>query len=200
MGVPPSEKSRFLETFKNNRKFHSILCQTCAKCNFSIEETYKTFGWQIYDDFNYAIEGLSFLNSCPKKFFEKYDVPKEIKKTLQLIVSRRLTKKNRKVRAIFEINCFSFAGVESIKEALKLGEKLSTEELPIKIRLISSPRYSIICLAKDPDLAVEGIENALQTIKKRIQELKGNLVVTESANLQEEKDNSDDYDDNSQDN
>ncbi|MES1922291.1 hypothetical protein MHBO_003800, partial [Bonamia ostreae] len=120
--VPPTERSRFLERYKNSRKVHSIFRQVCVKCNFSIEETYKSFGWQLYDDFPHAIDGLDYLNTYPKEFLEKYDVPNEIKNSLIENVSHRLTKKKRKVRALFEINCFTPSGILSIRKALEQGE------------------------------------------------------------------------------
>lgn len=181
--VPPNEREKFMEKFKNSSIVHSILKQVCAISDYSIEKAYKSFGWKLYDDFPHAIEGLASLNTSPKSFYERYEVPEEIKKALETNVSRRLTKRSKKVRAIFEINCYVFEGIESIKAALLEGQKGSTEEVPIVIHLISSPRYSIMSTAKNVEKATERIVNALEAIKTKIVELKGNFVIIEGVSV-----------------
>lgn len=89
--------------------------------------------------------------------------------------------------AVFEINCFTFEGINSIIAALEEGEKLSTEEIPLQIRLISSPRYSISTITKVPEAAIESIKKALEAVEKKIKELKGHFIVTENAVLVEEE-------------
>ena len=41
-----------------------------------------------------------------------------------------------KVRSDIEVSCYGYEGIDAIKEALRQGVVLSTEELPIKVRMI----------------------------------------------------------------
>ena len=57
-----------------------------------------------------------------------------------LFLSRRLAPQPIKVRADIEVSCFTYEGIDAIREALfkgiEVGEKA---QAPIKIRLIAPP-------------------------------------------------------------
>ncbi len=42
-----------------------------------------------------------------------------------------------KIRADFELICFQYEGIDAIKEALRKGEEISTEQIPIKVLFFS---------------------------------------------------------------
>lgn len=42
-----------------------------------------------------------------------------------------------KIKADFKLTCFHYDGIDAIKAALMEGEKLSTEEIPIKVLKIN---------------------------------------------------------------
>ena len=61
-------------------------------------------------------------------------VPEPIRATLMKNVVRRLTDPRLKIRAEIEVNCYTYHGIDAIKEALRSGENLGTSESPIKVR------------------------------------------------------------------
>jgi translation initiation factor 2 subunit 1 len=63
----------------------------------------------------------------------------EIRDTLKLHVRRRLAPQAVKIRADFEVRCFTEEGIDAIKEALTAGEIASTEDVAVKIRLVAPP-------------------------------------------------------------
>jgi translation initiation factor 2 alpha subunit (eIF-2alpha) len=75
----------------------------------------------------------SLLNGC--------GLDETTKQKLLLIIWSKLTPKPVIIRAQIEVSCFSYAGIEAIKKALKAGISCSTEDIPIKINLIAPPRY-----------------------------------------------------------
>lgn len=60
--------------------------------------------------------------------------------------------------ADIEVACYSSEGIDAVKEALKAGLTLSTEESPIKINLIAPPLYVVTTVNVDKDKGVRLLE------------------------------------------
>lgn len=72
--------------------------------------------------------------------------------TLQQLIStiaRRLTPQPIKLRADIELTCYTDAGIDAIKKALRSGEAVSTEAVPIKAKLVAPPLYVLGTNATD---------------------------------------------------
>lgn len=72
--------------------------------------------------------------------------------TLDLLlatIARRLTPQPIKLRADIELTCYTPAGIDAIKKALRAGEKASSEAVPIKARLVAPPLYVLSTNATD---------------------------------------------------
>ena len=61
--------------------------------------------------------------------------------TLSVLTSRRLTPQPIELRADIELTCYTPAGIDAIKKALRAGEKQSNEAVPIKAKLVAPPLY-----------------------------------------------------------
>ena len=44
------------------------------------------------------------------------------------------------VRADIEVTCYTYEGVDAVKDALRAGVACSTEDMPITIKLVAPPR------------------------------------------------------------
>jgi translation initiation factor 2 subunit 1 len=62
------------------------------------------------------------------------EVAPEIKDKLYKEIQRRLTPQPVTVRSDFELSCYTYEGIEAIKEALRAGEKKGTEQAKLKVR------------------------------------------------------------------
>ena len=60
---------------------------------------------------------------------------------LTATIARRLTPQPIKLRADVELTCFHPSGIEAIKKALRAGERESSEQVPIKAKLVAPPLY-----------------------------------------------------------
>ena len=72
--------------------------------------------------------------------------------TIQILmntIARRLTPQPIKIRADIELTCYTPAGIDAIKKALRAGEKESTDAVPIKARLVAPPLYVLSTNATD---------------------------------------------------
>lgn len=142
-----------------------------------VEDLYKKFGWPLYQKFGHAYDAFKAGLQDPDKIFEGLDL-EDLREPLLQLIERRLTPKAVKVRADVEVTCFDYEGIDSIKAALKAGEAVSTdEEFPINIKLVAPPLYVLYVTSLDKDRGIETLEKAVATIKAKITELKGNLVV-----------------------
>ena len=118
-------------------------------------------------------------------------------------IARRLTPQPIKLRADIELTCYTPAGIDAIKKALRAGEKESNEAVPIKAKLVAPPLYvlstnatdkvstflSLDCLlfsrllgrakiwTSSQFAAVDRLERAIDSIKSTIEDQGGALVV-----------------------
>lgn len=48
-------------------------------------------------------------------------------------IRHRLTPKAVKIRADFEVSCFTYDGIDAVKSALRSGLELNSDSLPIRV-------------------------------------------------------------------
>lgn len=94
-----------------------------------------------------------------------------MKQSLLLNIKRRLTSQPVKIRSgarllagfpysvDIEVACYSSEGVDAVKEALKHGLTLSTEEQVIKINLIAPPLYVVTTTSLDKDKGIKLLDD-----------------------------------------
>merc|ERR1719409_2701910 len=56
-----------------------------------------------------------------------------------------------KVRADLEVTCFSYSGINAIREALIHGQRECVDVCPIQIRLIAPPMYVLTTMTLDKE-------------------------------------------------
>ena len=88
-------------------------------------------------------------HSEPSTVFDELKVPPATLEVLIATISRRLTPQPIKLRADIELTCYNPAGIDAIKRALRAGEAVSTETVPIKARLVAPPLYVLGSNATD---------------------------------------------------
>ncbi|KAG2159253.1 eukaryotic translation initiation factor 2 subunit alpha [Suillus bovinus] len=76
-----------------------------------------------------------------------------------------------------ELTCYTPAGIDAIKKALRAGEAQSNETVPIKAKLVAPPLYVLSTNATDKYAAVDRLERAIESILSTIEGQGGNLVV-----------------------
>lgn len=77
---------------------------------------------------------------------------------------RRLAPQPVKIRSDIEVTCFTYEGIDAIKEALAEGERCGTGETPIKIKLIAPPMYVMTTMTLDKDLGIEAMHKSIEAI------------------------------------
>lgn len=79
----------------------------------------------------------------------------QVKDALLKNVRRRMTPQPVKVRADVELTCFNYDGIEHIKTAIRAAEALSTEDVPVKMKLVAPPLYVLTTQTLDKAKGVE---------------------------------------------
>lgn len=110
-----------------------------------------------------------------------------MKQALIVNIKRRLTPQPVKIRSgviicdprsssDIEVTCFSSEGIDAVKESLKAGLALSTEDLTIKvaagvcesylfqINLIAPPLYVVTTVTLDKELGVKLLEQVCRAV------------------------------------
>ncbi len=91
-----------------------------------------------------------------------------MRKELQANIARRMTPQPVKIRADVEVTCFGYEGIDAVKKALRAGEAVSTEQIPIKIKLVAPPLYVLITNSTDKVGGIALMEQALEKITESI--------------------------------
>ena len=81
-----------------------------------------------------------------------------------------------KIRTGFELTCFTYEGVDSIKKALLAAQNtVNTEKFDIKYKLIAPPLYNAELMTLDKPGSIAKLKEALVIIEKTIKEAKGSF-------------------------
>ncbi|KAJ8594969.1 hypothetical protein M405DRAFT_783918 [Rhizopogon salebrosus TDB-379] len=144
-----------------------------------LEKLYEQVAWPLghkyghpYDAFKLALtEQETVFSSLPNP------VSPAAMTILMGTIARRLTPQPIKLRADIELTCYTPAGIDAIKKALRAGEAESNETVPIKAKLVAPPLYVLSTNATDKYAAVDRLERAIESIHGTIEAQGGHLVV-----------------------
>ncbi|KAI0915880.1 hypothetical protein AcW1_009287 [Taiwanofungus camphoratus] len=116
-----------------------------------LEQLCEQIAWPLgrkyghpYDAFKLALtEQEAVFSSLPAP------TPPSTLSILMSTIARRLTPQPIKLRADIELTCYTPAGIDAIKRALRAGERESNEAVPIKAKLVAPPLYVLSTNATD---------------------------------------------------
>ncbi|KAI9005633.1 eukaryotic translation initiation factor 2 alpha subunit-domain-containing protein [Hyaloraphidium curvatum] len=175
--VSPEEIVKCEEKFNKSKAVHSILGHVAERLDMPLEDLYKSVGWPLYEKYGHAYDAFKLAITEPDKVFEGIEMTDEIKKELFANIRRRLTPQPIKFRSDIEVTCFAYEGIDAVKAALTAGEEASTEDAPIKIKLIAPPLYVMTTHCVDKTIGLEVMEKALSQIEAVITKSQGILNV-----------------------
>lgn len=171
------------EKFAKGKTVNSILRHTAEvlkmQSDSEFEELYERTAWRFdekykkpgyaYEVFKQAVTDPAVLDEC--------DIPAEWREILLANIKRRLTPQAVKCRADIEVSCYAYEGIDAIKQALKTGLVLSSEEKPVKINLIAPPVYVVTSTSLDREEGLKLLETVINAIKTSIEAQKGRFKV-----------------------
>lgn len=152
---------------------------TSANEEEKLEMLYETIGWPLGRKFGHPYDAFKKALTEQDAVFSQLEttIPPSTIAILMSTIARRLTPQPIKIRADIELTCYTPAGIDAIKKALRAGEKESTDAVPIKARLVAPPLYVLSTNATDKYAAVDRLERALESIQGSIETQGGSLLV-----------------------
>jgi len=167
------------EKYQKAKTVHSIMRHLADITKQDMEQLCKDISWPLYKEYGHCFDAFKASLKEPDIIFKNIKFPNDdTKKALLNILKNRLKSQPVKIRADFEVTCFSSEGIDAIKSALKEGEKVSTKDFNIKIQLISPPLYVMITsTTNDQKIVISLMEQALSIIKEKINSSGGEIIV-----------------------
>jgi len=171
------------DRFNKAKQVHSILRNVAEKANVDLERLYETIGWPLYKQFGHAFDALKVALLEPDKMFANIKMSEDIKEKVIAEIKRRLTPPSVKVRADFEMTCYTYEGIDGIREALRAGEKLSNPQVDIKFQVVTAPQYVGISNTYEKSSGVELMTAALKIVEQTIKAKGGNFLLKQAARV-----------------
>ncbi|KAG8747935.1 hypothetical protein FRC10_010554 [Ceratobasidium sp. 414] len=123
-----------------------------------LEELHEQIVWPLATKYGHTYDAFKLALTSPD-VFEGLDISQPVLISLMSTIARRLTPQPIKLRADIELTCFQPAGIDAIKRALRAGEAVSTETVPVKAKLVAPPFYVLGTNATDKPKAVSETED-----------------------------------------
>lgn len=177
--VTPEEAQKCEDRFNKSKAVHSILRHIAEMHQLSLEGLYQKYAWPLARKYGHAYDGFRHVITDPVHAFDgiPIDASDVVYKDLVTQISRKMTPNPVKVRADIEITCFSYDGINAIKEALSAGEAVSTEAVPVKVKLVAVPLFVLTSLSLDKQKALDALNTAIQKMQESIVASGGQLTV-----------------------
>jgi translation initiation factor 2 subunit 1 len=116
------------QMFNKSKVVHLIMNLTAFNLQCKTIELYEAFGWDLYDKFGHAYNAFKLALTDPDVVFEQITITPEQKSALLANISKKMAAKPIKLRAIFNLQCYTFEGIEAIRESLLETKKQTQNE------------------------------------------------------------------------
>jgi len=181
--IKQEEITEFEDKYKKSKTVHGIMKTLAQKLAEDVEILYKEFCWQLYEDFDNAYEAFKQMLSNPDEVFAKIKISDKHKEVLLEILQRRMIPQPVKIRSDFKLTCFTYEGIDAIKFALSEGEKLSTTEIPIKLKIIGAPIYECYTITVKQLEGLNLVNKALKAVENAIKQRSGVFLLNNKAKV-----------------
>ncbi|KAL9057473.1 MAG: hypothetical protein Q9162_002310 [Coniocarpon cinnabarinum] len=193
--VSPEDILKCEERYNKSKMAHSILRHVAEKTQIPILQLYESIGWPLNRKYGHSIDAFKLSITNPDVWKEVKFPDEVVRKEIVDYISKRLTPQPTKVRADVEVTCFSYEGIDAIKEALRAGEAAGIkpqavekapngEELPmdpnsapVKVKLVSPPLYVLTSQCLDKQIGLDTLRAAIGAIEAKIRKSGGDCVV-----------------------
>lgn len=169
--VSPEDVAACEDRFNKAKAVHGVLRHVAERRKYYLEDLYEKIAWPLYGKYGHAYDAFKLAISDDKNAgdpFEDIDVPQDLKDELKTYILRRLAPQPIKIRSDVEVSCFTYEGIDAIREALFAGMAVGTENSAIKIKLIAPPIYVLSTTTLEKDVGIALLNSAIDAIRDKI--------------------------------
>lgn len=178
--VSPEDVAKCEDRFNKAKAVHGVLRHVAERRKYYLEDLYEKIGWPLYRKYGHAFDAFKLAISDEKGVadpFADIDVPDDLKEEIKTYILRRLAPQPVKIRSDIEVSCFTYEGIDAIKEALFAGMAVGTENSSIKIKLIAPPIYVLSTTTLEKDAGIALLQKGIDVIKEKITAKGGKMDV-----------------------
>lgn len=190
--VSPEDVAACEDKFKKANAVHGVLRHMADRKGLYLKELYEKIGWPLYRKYGHAYDAFKLAlregEAGVVDPFEELDIPVELKTELKSNIRRRLAPKPVKIRADIEVSCFTYEGIDAIREALFAGIACGGENTAIKVKLIAPPIYTISTMSLEKDAGIALLTKAIEKIQESIVPKGGKMEVKLAPKAVSDKD------------
>jgi translation initiation factor 2 subunit 1 len=170
--------------YNKAKDVHSIMMHVARECKVNLESLYQAVAWPLYKKYGHGYDAFSMAVGQPDKVLGPLELPDEIKNKLIYNIEHRHKAQPFRVRADVEVTCFTYEGIDGIREALKKGMEIATEgDIQVQIKLLAAPTYVVVAQSTDKDQGIAAVQRALDAIKSAITAKHGQLKVAKEPRV-----------------
>jgi translation initiation factor 2 subunit 1 len=192
--VSPEDVAACEDRFNKAKAVHGVLRHLAERRKLYLEELYERIAWPLYKKYGHAYDAFKLAlaeevsssssgvttittTAAEEDPFASLDVPDDVITELKLYIRRRLAPQPIKIRADVEVSCFTYEGIDAIRDALFAGIAIGGEPSSIKIRLIAPPIYVLSTMTLEKDAGIALLQLAIDVIQTKIGEKGGKMDV-----------------------
>lgn len=178
--VSPEDVAECEDRFNKAKAVHGVFRHVAERRKFYLEDLYERIGWPLYRKYGHAYDAFRLAISDDKNTgnpFEEIDVPQDLKDEIKTYILRRLAPQPIKIRSDIEVSCFTYAGIDAIREALFAGMAVGTDNSSIKIKLIAPPIYVLSTTTLEKEVGIALLNKAIDAIREKISASGGKIDV-----------------------
>lgn len=169
--VHREDEMKAREAFGKAKLVHGIMRHVATITKEPLTEVCDLISWKLYGALGpaKAYDALRRMvhESNPEIVLSICEELRQHPGTIEALVAaagRKLTPHEVRVRAVFELQCYSSEGVVAIKEAVA-----AVRSDNLTIRVISAPQFLVETVGIGKELCVSRIEEALSKVKKEME-------------------------------
>ena len=181
--IQSESKKEVEKKFEKGKKVQNLFFSLCDQFQKDMIFFYELIVFPLQRTGEHAYEVFERALFDFDTIMDPLNIPEDIKMAFKIELKKKFTPKPIKVKAIFELKCYSKEGIDDIKNALRLGKSKSAENIKLEINLVSPPKYIIQTKTINKKKGVKIVTIALDAIKKYILEKGGKFEVKESPNI-----------------
>jgi translation initiation factor 2 subunit 1 len=174
--VSHEDAAKAEEWYARSKAVHSIMRHVGSQTEVALQQLCETISWPLYKKHAHALDGLK-MAVAEEGALADLKLEPHILEALMTGIRRRLTPQACKLRSRIEVQCFEYAGVEAVREALNQGLTVSSDDLEVKIKLVAPPLYVLLMSVMDKDEGIAKMDQANELIKASIEKAGGQFTM-----------------------